>query len=90
MSSPYHRKSHAVAWVLSILAAFVVYLLSVSPIYYSFQTARPSGPAPVWFDTCDRWIDAYSEPHGWMIQHTFLGRPLHAYDEWVLSIITAK
>jgi hypothetical protein len=71
MNSERSGKSHATAWVLSILAAPVLYLLSVAPLACSH--AHGEGPP---------WLIRYCFPAKWIADHTVLERPLRAYSSF--------
>jgi hypothetical protein len=71
-------RSHAVAWVLSLLAVPVLYLLSVPPLYCGITTnwgrRLPNHPPA--------WVMHYKEPFQWLYDHTPLQRPLDDYVLW--------
>jgi hypothetical protein len=79
MSAERSGKSHATAWALSILAVPVLYLLSVSPLAI-LARGTPRTPPP-------GWLTLYGRPYVWIWQHTWLGRPLEAYDRWWIELV---
>lgn len=71
MSGERSRKSHALAWALSVLAVPVLYLLSVPPLE---MDSYRRGPTP--------WMHWYGKPYTWLEEHTPLQKPLDVYRIW--------
>ena len=69
-------KSHAVAWVVLLLAVPVLYLLSCTPLVILIR-GRPSTPPP-------QWLELYTTPAQWVYENTPLKGPLTRYSLWWL------
>jgi hypothetical protein len=76
MSSARSGKSRALAWTLSMLAAPVLYLLSVPPI--TCLCVRAWGAQVMDSNALQRYI----APFNWVKNYTLLDRPLNLYRDW--------
>jgi hypothetical protein len=75
------QKAHTTTWLLVVLAALVLYILSVPPM--QFLTAKPHADSLKAPD----WVLAYGKPYTWAQENTFLEDPLQAYSEWWWDVI---
>ena len=82
MSEEPPRKSHKLAWILSIVAVLVLYVLSVGPVCYFEIRGRLPHPRP-------HWLNVVYEPLYWLFK-TPLGKPFDAYLNWWASIASAR
>ncbi|RBP46428.1 hypothetical protein DES53_102819 [Roseimicrobium gellanilyticum] len=64
-------RSHTVLWVFSIVAMFVLYLLTAPPVYFRALSKDPKHVS--WMTT------AYIRPYAWLSEKTPLKVPLDAY-----------
>jgi hypothetical protein len=86
MSSEQSGKSHAVAWMFSILAVPVLYFLSGPPLYILATGHRTTSAVPF-----PRWLEVYAVPGNWLCEQIpSLGKPLMAYEEWCNKSAGAK
>ena len=77
MSSAESRKSHAVAWTLSILAAPLLYVLTAPPLYL-LVVGKGYNPPPLWME----W---YLWPLE-CLEGTPLSPLMNDYSQWWLSM----
>jgi hypothetical protein len=83
MSSERPGKSHAVAWTLSILAAVVLYVMSVTPLSCICLHGKYGSRSEI-----PDWFIAYAAPADWLYEHTPpLQQPLDAYADWVRRVM---
>ena len=60
---------------MTLLQLLVLYLLSHGPIMALYSSQRIQGPVP-------SALSVFYQPLHWLYEHTPLGRPMNAYDEW--------
>jgi hypothetical protein len=77
MSAERQGKSHAMAWVLCILAVPVLYLLSVPPLLHCSMRDGMGILGPVL--GVPTWVQEYSGPYNWIEANTPLRTPLFKY-----------
>ena len=75
MSEQQARKSHKKWWMLSIVAALSLYLLSYGPMMALYTLGRFSPPH-------SDWLLAVYKPIDWLHGHTFMHEPLDFYVAW--------
>jgi hypothetical protein len=67
-------RSPLATWVLCLAAIPVLYVLSLPPIFYLTVEEGVS--------TVPRWLELYSKPFDWLVEHTPLKMPLRRYADW--------
>jgi len=77
MSEEPGRQSHVTAWTLGVLAAVVLYVLSVP--WLDCALARIN-----WQNSAA--YNAFSAPHEWLAEKSPLAAPLGDYRDWVYSV----
>lgn len=81
-------KSRAVAWILAVLAALVLYLLSVPPsILFAVGDREIVNRGMPDESIATTWLEYYGKPYGWLSETTPLKYPLRAYETWVYDLI---
>ena len=75
MSLEPNRKSHATAWIVTILAVLLLYVLSYGPLLVLMH----NGTIP---PAAHKWLDGFYSPVRWLYVYTPLGEPLRAYTIW--------
>jgi hypothetical protein len=74
MSRERDRKSHALAWGISISTVLVLYLIGYGLVYG--MTVNGS------FTEHPDWLIILYRPMAWLHNHTILEKPLEAYCAW--------
>ena len=75
MSAKSSSRSHALAWLLAIVAVPVLYVLSVGPIC----AIDAHGKLPAW---ASEGVDAYHRPYLWLAQRLHLQSEFDRYLGW--------
>jgi hypothetical protein len=80
MSEEQSRKFHPMAWLLSILSAIVIYVLSAGPVVgLEFNGVVPSHNG--------EWQETFYAPVLWLLEYTPLHDPLDAYFAWWMKVL---
>jgi hypothetical protein len=79
MTAERSRKSHARAWLVSISAVVVLYLLSAPPIMFMTASARLSGQIS---DSTVAFVWGYCEPYHWLNECKPMRSLTQGYIEW--------
>lgn len=74
MSESSSRRSHG-CLLLLLLKLLVVYMLSFGPVAALYSSHRLEGSMPGGLTT-------FYQPLHWLYEHTPLGKPMMAYDDW--------
>jgi hypothetical protein len=82
MSAERSSTSHATAWTLALLAAPVIYVLTLPIVVWGWSmTARSTRPPPAW-------LQAYVAPAEWLTK-TPLKKPMEMYFAWTFDHLRA-
>jgi hypothetical protein len=73
------QKSSATAWMLFILAALLLYWLSIGPVFYLEAIGRVPG-------SWEPWLNDFYRPLDWLHDHTPMWAPMNAYGRWWLKL----
>jgi hypothetical protein len=75
MSSSPTRNTGSTGCLFSLFQLLAVYLLSHGPVMALYSSKRIAGPVP-------NPVVVFYQPLHWLYEHTPIGGPLTAYDDW--------
>jgi hypothetical protein len=81
MKIPGTGKSSTAGWVLAgVVAVPLFYLLTYPIVVHASRSLEPGA----------HWRSHYMKPYNWVVNHTPLKAPLHAYSEWWREVLEEK
>ncbi len=80
MSEDKQRSNHTTAWVVTLIALPVLYVLSWGPMMgLGYNRTIPK--------TADTWLEKFYQPVWWLYYNTPLKKPLDAYVCWWINVL---